>query len=401
MGSTTYEDLENTLEKDGPARTFDLLADTLRAEKKYPQLFEALLMKKRHELGMPLLGAETFRDLPEELRVQVEDHYVHVCREVGSLYLSSGDIAGAWPYFRAIDEPKLVAEALDRWQLPEATESQTYDAHGNSPVDVIIDIALTQGANPRRGYELLLSHHGVCRAITTIEHQFPHSGEAKEACGVLLVRRLHSDLVSNLLHDIRRREAEVQPDSDIRRLIEGRAWLFEDRGYHVDLSHLQSVVRVSVGLGDKEALGLALQMTEYGRKLPRDYQTNDQPPFDDFYNDYRIFLQALLGIGVDGAIRYYTIKADRASPSEDGKHFPGEILVHLLWRVGRPREAIQAYRKHLKDFRGQLSASPSLFELCNLAGDFTTLLELAKDRNDLLEYMAALVRGRRERTAVE
>ena len=394
MSATPYEDLAQTLEKDGPRKAFDQLADTLRAQKKYPQLFEALLMRKRHELGLPLLGTDTFRDLPEALQAQVEDYYVAVCREIGTLYLGSGDIAGAWPYFRAIDEPALVAEAIDRWQPPEANDSQSYDALGTSTTDTIIDIALNQGANPRRGYELVLSQHGVCRAITTIEHQLAQaSGNAREACGALLVRRLHTDLVASLKHDIRRREGDAPDENDIRKLLEGRQWLFEDHGYHIDLSHLQSVVRVSAGLKDKEAVGLALQMTEYGRKLPRDFQTNDRPPFDDFYNDYRIFLQALLGIGVDGAIRYYTQKADRASAEEDGKHFPGEILVHLLWRVGRVEDAIAAYLKYLKSFRGALTASPSLFELSETAGDYTQMLELAKERDDLLHYTAALVRG--------
>lgn len=399
MSTTPFETLGSILEQDGPTKTFAALADELRREKKYPQLFEALLMRKRHELGLPLLGTDSFRDLPEGVQNELEAYYVLVCREVGELFLSSGDIAGAWPYFRAIDEPRLVAEAIERWEPPAADGSESSDVYGNSPTDTIIDIALNQGAHPRRGYELVLAHHGCCRAITIIEHQFQHPAEIKEACGAILIRRLHADLVHSLKHDIRRREGEAPEGSDIRKLLEERPWLFENHGYHMDLSHLQSGIRVSASLKDRGALELALEMTEYGRKLPRDFQNHDLPPFDDFYNDYRIFLQALLGIGVDGAIRYYTQKAERAQPEEDGKHFPGEILVHLLWRVGRYPEAIEAYKKHLAHFRGQLTAAPSLFELCDRAGDFTRLLELAKERGDLIHYTAGLIRQAGPRTS--
>lgn len=392
MSQTPYERLEVSLQTAGTPAAFDELARICRETGQLPQLFEALLMKKRAELGLPLLGADTFRDLPPDLQRQVEDYYVEVCKEVGKLYLERGDLQGAWPYFRAIDEPEAVAAALDAWRPPDANDSQTYDANGNTQTDVIIDIALHQGANPRRGYELVLSQYGVCRAITILEHQFPHPAKVREACGALLVRRLHADLLSSLKADIQRREAEPPAGSDIRKLVEARPWLFEDHGYHMDLSHLQSGVRVASGLEDKEVLGLALDLTEYGRRLPRDFQSHDAPPFDDFYNDYRIFFQALLGIGADGAARYFTQKADRASPEEDGKHFPGEILVHLLWRTGRYEEAIRAFLKYLKSYRGQLTAAPPLLELCERAGRYEALLELARERGDLLHFTAGLVR---------
>jgi tetratricopeptide (TPR) repeat protein len=158
------------------------------------------------------------------------------------------------------------------------------------------------------------------------------------------------------------------------------------------MSHLQSVIRIASGLKGQEELTLALEMAEYGRKLPRDFQNADRPPFEDFYNDYRIFLQALAGIGVDGAVRYFGAKAERAGPDEDGKHFPAEILVYLLYRVGRYREAIEAHRKFLRNSPRPLAAAPSLFDLCELQGDFTPLLEAARERGDLVEFTAGLVK---------
>jgi tetratricopeptide (TPR) repeat protein len=407
MNEPSFDALEATVQRAGIPALFDQLAEVLRAEKKYPQLFEALLMKKRHELGLPLQGGDTLRDLPEDKQVEVENYYVEVCRTVGGLFLESGDIVAAWPYFRAIDEPKLVAEAIERWQPSSVAATggpESYDA-GGSLTDAIVDIALNQGAHARRGYELVLSQYGVCRAITVFEHQMPFTGEVKEECGVLLVNRLYHDLLESVRADVMSRESasgEGVPGEgasgtagvgdDLRKLIESRPWLFSSHGYHVDVSHLQSVVRISLGLRSREALEKALQMTEYGRRLARDFQSPDRPPFTDFYNDYRIFLQALLGTGIDGAVRYYAQQAERASPDEEGRHFPGEVLVYLLYRVGRYRDAIDAYLKHLKSTRAPLSIAPSLLELCERAGDYTKALETARDKGDLLQFAAGLVR---------
>lgn len=388
MSEDSFQTLQSTLDTEGPPAAFDKLAEIFRREKKYPQLFEALIMKKRHELGLPLQGTDSFRDIPEALQPEVEQHYVKVCREVGSLFLADGDMIASWPYFRAIDEPSKIAEALDKWQVPE---SEASDSEANS-TDAIVDIALNQGANPRRGYELVLSEYGVCRAITTFEHQFPYTGEVKEQCGTLLIRRLHDDLVASLVADIGRHDKKPPPERDVRELIENRDWLFEDHGYHVDMSHLQSVIRIASSVSDREILDLGLQMTEYGRRLPRNFQSPDLPPFEDFYNDYRIFFQAMVGTGVDGAVRYFTLKADAAEIDEEGKHLPGEVLVHLLYRLGRYQDAMDAYEKYLKDQRSPPTAAPTLFEISECAGNFSKLLKLAKEKDDLLQYTAGLVR---------
>jgi hypothetical protein len=388
--------LEEAVAAGGPEAAFDKLAEVLQAGKKYPQLFEALLMKKRHALGLPILGTDSLLDLPEHLQAEVEDYYVEACRRVGGLYLEDGDIAGAWPYFRAIDEAKKVAAALDRW-VPPAVESG--DEKASAQLEAIVDIALHQAAHPRRGFELVLAQYGVCRAITTYEHQFPVGGAAKEECGVLLVKRLHADLLASLKHDIAQREGSAPGEADIRKLIEERAWLFQGFGYHVDVSHLQSVIRIAAGLKDREALAFALELTEYGRRLPRDFQHPDRPPFTDFYSDYRIFFQALLGTGVDGAVRYFTMKVESQGQDEEARRFPAEVLVYLLYRVGRYREAIEAHRKYLKNAQGPASIAPSLLELCDRAGDHSQLLAASRERDDLLHYMAGLVRHAGPRTA--
>lgn len=400
MSDDSFSALEAAVNDKGLGAAFDELAQRLAAEKKYPQLFEALLMKKRHELGLPIEGTDSIGDLPEEVQVEVENYYIEVCRKIGGLFVDDGNIIGAWPYFRAIEEPDRVAKAIDAWEPAEDSDDSDDEAQLNL-LDEIVDVALNQGANPRRGYDLALSHYGVCRAITIFEHQFPYKGDVRKDCGKLLVNRLYDDLIENVRSDVEAHlkqmhpDAELPPtDADLRTLIADRDWLFEGMGYHVDVSHLMAVVRVAATLEDEASIDKGLQMTEYGRRLGRDFQHPDSPPFEDFYNDYRILLRALNGEGVDGAVRYFTQAADRHAMDEEGRHFPGEVLVYLLYRVGRTEDAIEAHLKYLKQVGQNTTLAPSLADLCENAGDYSKLLEVARQQEDLLQFMLGLAKGR-------
>ncbi|HLU49267.1 MAG TPA: hypothetical protein VK116_14325 [Planctomycetota bacterium] len=266
--------------------------------------------------------------------------------------------------------------------------------------DAIVDIAFYQGAHPVRGYELIRERYGTCRAVTVFEHQFPHAAEIRERCGELLVRHLYGELLRGLRADLERRGVSVSEDATVRSLIEAHPELFaEEFGYHVDLSHLQAAVRAAAGLSSREDIVRAVEMCDYGRRLARDFQTApDRAPFDDFYNDYRILLRAIIGEGVDGAIRYFRSKADRAAVDESGQHFPGEVVVHLLERTGRHREAVEASRCYLSKV-ARTTLVPSFVELCRRAGDLAPALEASRDREDLLQYVAAL--AHREDLATE
>jgi len=418
LPESTFDTLRETLETHGVPAAFDHLIAKLETDRELPQLFEALLMKKRHELGLPLEGTESIKDIPAEHQDEVESFYVEVCRTVGGLFLDGGNIIGAWPYFRAIDEPQRVADAIAAWSPPgdedqsdseggdseggdseggdsEGGDSEGGDSEGDDydQLDQIIDIAFHQGAHPTCGYELILSNYGTCRAVTTIEHQFPYAGDVKESCARLLITHLYGELRDSLQADVERSDDKVPENSDVAKLIEGRSWLFENLGYHVDISHLQSCVRVAASVNDAEVIGRAVEMCDYGRQLARDFQAQERPPFDDFYNDYRIFLRALIDEGVDGAVRYFTSKADRNGPDEDGNHFCGEVLVHLLHRVGRSQDAIDAYLKYLESAPGPLSICPSLVEICEKAGDYSRLLDLSKKKGDLLQYTLGLTKS--------
>src|SRR2546426_447100 len=118
----SFETVKDVLRAGGPVAGFDFLARKFREEKGYRLLFEARLMKRRHELGLPLIQTDNLDNLPPEVRRTYEEAFIEAAREVGGLFLADGDIPNAWPYFRAIGEPGPVAAAIEKVEPREGIE---------------------------------------------------------------------------------------------------------------------------------------------------------------------------------------------------------------------------------------------------------------------------------------
>jgi hypothetical protein len=377
MSDRGFDQLERALESGGATAAFDLLAKNFRSEKRYPLLFEAKIMNKRHELGLPLIATGGFEDLPPEKQSALHETYVAAAREVGGLFLSDGDIAAAWPYFRAIGDSESVAAAIEKETAREGIEP-------------IIDIAFNEGVHPVKGFQLIMAQYGLCRAITVLE-QYPHR-KGREDCVNLLVRSLHGELLESLRRTIAENEGKASESRSILELVSGRDWLFGEWAYYVDTSHLVSTIRLSADLKDREMLNLAVELTEYGKLLSHHFHYRGDPPFENIYTDYGIYLRALLGEDVDGAIEHFRGKVEASDPEQVGSG-PAEVLVGLLARLGRFQEAIQLSIERLAEAGPDQLSCPSLIQLCQLAGDFGQLRKLALERGDLLNFTAAMLQG--------
>src|SRR4051794_32235106 len=110
-----FDALETLLRTDGPAQAIEKLIETLEARKEYRALLDALLLKARHELGLPLIQAGPISNLKEPSRTQFEEKYVEAIRRVGTKLLEAGEIPTAWAYFRAIAESEPVSAALESY----------------------------------------------------------------------------------------------------------------------------------------------------------------------------------------------------------------------------------------------------------------------------------------------
>lgn len=369
----------------GASAALDRLAETLEAERRYGELFDVLLMRKRREVGYPLRGDEVLKDFPPELQGEIESYYIDCCRKVGGLHLADGDIAGAWSYFDAIEDRETISRAIDTWSPRDGAVASTV-------IDAVIDIAFRQGAHPVRGFRLILEHQGTCRAVSALEHEFPHPAPVRETCAGLLIEQVHRELLEAIRAALSARGEEVTDDERLPELVDRHPSLVEDGSALVDSSHLEAAVRAARDVPAPETVDLALELCEYGRRLRRDHYHDPRDPFDDFHGDHRIWLKAARGEGVDGAIRYFRQRAERAGPGAEGSHPRGEVLVALLARCGRSAEAASAYLEFLSDVEPPLEIAPSLEEICEAAGDFRPLTELAERRGDLLLFTTSLVR---------
>jgi hypothetical protein len=251
--------------------------------------------------------------------------------------------------------------------------------------DGVLQIAFFDRVAPRKGFELILEKHGICRAITCFG-QYPLP-EGREESAALLVRRLCSDLAASLKRSIASYEGSAPNTESISELIAGRDWLFEGNAYYIDTSHVASVVQLSPNLEDPETLRLILGLTEYGRRLAPMYQFPGQPPFENVYDDYGAYIKTVLGIEPDEGIEHFRRKVATASPERTPD--AAMALVNLLARLERYDEAIEVSIEHLADFDARDLSCPPVLHLCQMAGDMTRLQLIARQKGDLLSFAAA------------
>ena len=104
MDPAVFDELEHTLTAEGPDAAVRRLCDRLREQKDYHALFYALLMQKRHELGVSPIPTGPSKDLPASVHAPYEDAIRQAGRLVGGLYLQDGQMPQAWAYYRMIGE---------------------------------------------------------------------------------------------------------------------------------------------------------------------------------------------------------------------------------------------------------------------------------------------------------
>ena len=233
----------------------------------------------------------------------------------------------------------------------------------------------------------MLEHFGTCRAITYYQ-QFP-KGPGRIESLHRLMRKLYGELVKNLHRTIEQNEGQAPAATRVSELIAGRDWLFGEFSYYVDTSHVLAILGFSLELEDREMLDLALDLAEYGQKLSQQFHYRGEPPFEG-YQDYVMYLGALLGRDVEAGLAHFRQKA---AASEVGDTAPAQAAIGLLLKLGRYSEAIQASLEYLGD------GDPALFQMCQTAGDFERLAQLARERDDLLAFTAAMVQAPPQREA--
>ena len=191
--TAAFDAIDQTLISSGPAATLDALISQLESRGEFRALLDALLLKARFDLGLPLVQVGSLNDVAEPARTQYEERYVESIRKVGGLLLDTGQLVTAWPYFRAIGEKEPIKKAIETY-VPSGEP-------GDEVLGQVVDIAFNQGVHPSRGYEMILQNYGACSAITAYEH-LPPDESVRIPCGDQLVRHLHARLINNLRDEV-------------------------------------------------------------------------------------------------------------------------------------------------------------------------------------------------------
>jgi hypothetical protein len=311
----------------------------------------------------------------------MEDRYIDACREVGNLLLADGRVREAWMYLRPLGDRAAVAGALEKLTPQDNAEQ-------------LIEVALYEGVHPRLGFELVLKNFGLCNAITTYDAQMHQRPKAdRQEVAALLVRHIHADLFRNLSEYLAQKQGKPPQETTIAGLVAERDWLFAENEYHIDTSHLAAVVRFALVVDDPEVLRLAIDLTEYGRRLSSLFQYPGQEPFVDTYPTHALFFRALVGEQVGEALDYFRGRAEDLAEEDQGV-WAAEVYVALLTRLSRVNEAFEVATKLLASGR-TTGFAPTLLELAQRSGNYARLLEVSRERGDLLGYMMAIAEQNR------
>ena len=381
LDPAAFDRLRAALAAAGPAAAADDLIDRLRTAEDFNSLFYALLLKKRVELGVAPFPTGPSTELPPHTHEPYEQAIRDAGRHVGTIYLQRGDLPRAWTFFRMLGEPGPVREALAK-----------FDPKPEDDVYPVIEIAWQNGVFPEKGFDLVLDRHGICSAITMVgSSDLSSNAGLRDHCVGRLVRALHAQLVERLRNDLDARGRPAPAGVGIPQLIQGHPELFAEDGYHVDTSHLSSVVQMSTHLAAGPELDLARELCEYGRHLSPGLQGNNDPPFDGNYADYLAYLNVVAGADVDRNLERFREKAER--DIAEGITYSAQVYVNLLVKANRLREALAAAQTYLLKEDERNLICPGVTELARRLGDYGAMADAAMARGDAVQFLAGLIAG--------
>lgn len=379
VADATFDHLRAALRERGAAAAVDELIGELRKGDDFQGLFYALLMKKRVELGVSPFPTGPANELPTHTHEPYEDAIRAAGRHVGGLLLDRNEFAKAWAFFRMLGEPEPVRAALEKF-IPGPDDD----------VYPVIEVAWQGGVLPKKGFDLVLERHGICSAITMVSGSDLNSNpELREYCVGRLATALHAQLVERLTTDLAARGMIPGETLPVSRLVELHPDLFAEDAYHIDTSHLSSVVQMSQHLPPGPALDCARELCAYGRKLAPNLQGYNDPPFEENYDDYLAFLNVIAGEKVEEGLSRFAAKAEREAA--EGATFAAQVYINLLLKANRPADALASAKKFLLAEDDRNLICPGVSELARRANDYAALAEAAKARSDAVGFLASLI----------
>jgi len=380
-----WDKLEEAFQSGAPEGIDSLLSELSQGGDPH-QLFDAMLLKWKYEKNLPLLQPTSMVDVPAEHKPEFEKVYIEAARQTGQRLLELGRISDAWMYFRAIEDPSPVAEAIDSYEPPDDFSDE---------LEEMIQLALYQRVNPIKGVELMLNSHGMCNTVTALDQMYLDlSAKQRASCAELMVNQLYEDLTENVRRDVEQRTPMLPPDLPLSELLAGRLWLFEEDNYHTDVSHLNAVVRFARALeDDSQALDKAIQLCQYGARLAPQLQYPSEAPFDTYYESHQHYFQIVADSDREQSLQFFRDRLQQAEEPQE-KELIAYVLVDLLMRIKDYPGAIEVAETYLDQVNEQ--SGFSFVTLCEDTGDMEALLRHAKKTGNAVMYLAAKLQQSRK-----
>ena len=366
------------------------MVDHFRQARRPMEMFEALKMRIRNRLDLPLLAGEHEPTRPEDVERQLEVGLLDACREAGTMLIEDGKVGEGWMYLRPTGDTELAKRLIAGIDITD----DNYDE--------MVQVLLHEGVDVGRGYQAVIDHQGTCNSITVFEQTLVGRSKAdRAAAAARLLDHLYTELITLVRGDISRREAPAADDETLVDMIEKRRWILDEGGYHLDTTHLSATVRIATVLDEPEQLRKAWELTQYGRRLHHQFQYPGDEPFVDFYPAHATFFSILLGENVEAGLKVFERKARSVDAAEHGTGAV-ETYVDLLDRVGRQREAVEAAIELVPDELPPQRIVPLLVDIANRCDDsavecFDAITQYCQKHDDVLGYAAVLHAARSSR----
>ena len=357
-------------------RVLDLLESALISQRDFHRLFDARLIRVRQRLGLRITQPTSLNGIPSEQEAAFREAYAEAAAQVGQHFLDCGMLTDAWAYFRTIQRPAPVRAAIER-RIAEL------DGSPGPELDELLNLALYEGAHTVEGIRLLLRTHGTCNTVTAMSQVIGQMApEERRLAAAIMVAHLYRDLQSSVNRDVERREPELKAGQSLRELIAGREFLFADGNYHIDVSHLHSIVGFARHLHREDPeLRQAIEMSLYGQQLSEHLRYPADVPFDDYYRASEYFLKAVAGEDVDSALGWFQERLEQ-EPDDTDKRMIAFVMIDLAQRVGRLSQTLDVAAPWLSRMEDPNGFSFSA--VCVEAGRLDLLEQAGRTNSDLL-----------------
>ena len=186
-----FADLDD--HRENPESMLDYAISYFRDGRRAMEMFEAMKMRVRHQLGLPLIIGENDSPNSDTIERQLEAGLLDACRAAGQMLIEDGQVGEGWMYLRPVGDQDFARDLIGKVEITE----ENYDE--------MVQVLLHEGVDVGRGYQAILEHQGTCNSITLFEQAIvARSKRDRQAAAERLLEHFYIELSNLVRQDIAR-----------------------------------------------------------------------------------------------------------------------------------------------------------------------------------------------------